>query len=287
MPLRLEQLAESIGHWTLRRRLRELVLDPVTPSVMDVDVLTSQALVGARASTLVSFNIEELSALPFQAFAGGKRGVLRTFRERKDVGFTPEVAGGPVGRPIYFPHGTLTMGNLVMTQSEYDKFHASAAMETAVHLCMGGDLVILGMSLSDEYLRKALLRHRRWIRDIYWFDEHCRYREWAHVADVTLVTVPHSIIWNGLGAKITEFDKSGFFEQAIADAKRDMLGEVAKAVATFETFKASLDRYADRLVAVAEYTADQLDEFARACLESGLDVPSALKADSRYIDRRA
>src|SRR5690606_25782001 len=125
------------------------------------EILAAQALIGARSSTLVSFNVEELSALPFHAFSGGGKAVLRTFRDRKDLGFKSTMEGGPVGRPIYFPHGTLTMGNLVITQSEYDKFHASATMESAVHLCMGGDLVILGMSLSDSYLRQALLRHRR------------------------------------------------------------------------------------------------------------------------------
>jgi hypothetical protein len=65
------------------------------------------------------------------------------------------------------PHGLLDIdGNRVITKSEYLAHGMSLAVGTAVNLCLGGDLLILGMSLDDVYLRDAILLHRRWIRDV-------------------------------------------------------------------------------------------------------------------------
>ncbi len=172
MPDRLERISSALSHPTFRRRLREALVDPFLRSAPLGDVILDQALVGARASNVVSFNIEMISSLALGLGQGGAF-VPRTYLP--PTPYAPPVmtiASGTIGNTVYYPHGLLDIqGACVMTRSEYDLHGASLAAGAAVSLCLGGDLLVLGMSLSDRYLRDAILRGRQWIRDIYWVNE--------------------------------------------------------------------------------------------------------------------
>lgn len=211
MPQLLEELSQRIGHAAFRKELRARLVEAAESAEFDLEVIVSQAMIGARASALVSFNIEQLTSIPFVSSRNGTTFVGRTLRERSQ--FALEVAittqPGITSPPVYFPHGLLIQGNVVMTKSEYDKHMGSLAVATAVHLSVGGDLVIIGMSLGDPYLRDAILQNRRWLRRVYWLGEANDYSEWSRVAEVTFVEVPHTEVWTRLGRTILHADQTG------------------------------------------------------------------------------
>ncbi len=203
IPGRLEAISSRIGHAKFRRFLFEKLFVPFLDlSDVDIEVALAQAAVGTRAATIVSFNVEPMSALPFCMLSGGM--VVRTFARRDPfrAGMRFPTEPGQVGRPVYFPHGLLHAGELVMTESEYAKHRGSLAVATAVHLAIGSDLVVLGMSLEDAYLRAAILDNREWLHRIYWLGPACPAPEWFRVADVTHVRIGFADLWSGLLQKI-------------------------------------------------------------------------------------
>ena len=220
-PDRLEGLSEAIGHRRFRRALREQLVQPVRRENMDLEVIEEMAIVGARASAIVSFNLEEATAIPFTFTRGMGASCMRVFTERVSYRANVERAPspGPVSLPVYFPHGLLSHGRVVLTRSEYDELQAGIAMTTAVHVALGSDLVILGMSLDDAYLRSVLMHHRRWLGEIFWIDESFKHEEWARVAHVTMVSAPHREIWRGLANSFVTHDASGDFAKIRQKAK--------------------------------------------------------------------
>lgn len=189
MPRQLEALSNRIGHARFRKELRTSLVLPVGVDQIDFDVFVQQAIIGARASNVVSFNMDSVSGMAFTCGRPGGTTPPRTYLERTQyVAATLGPTPGPLSAPAYCPHGLLDLyGNCVMTKSEYTKHSMSMAVGTAIHMCLGGDLVILGMSVSDRYLRRALMKNRRWIRSVYWVCDDCPHPEWARVADVTVV----------------------------------------------------------------------------------------------------
>lgn len=75
-------------------------------------------------------------------------------------------------RTVYHPHGAIEIsGGVVMTTSEYTALGGSLAYSLALSLAFGHNLVIVGMSLADEYLRQAIAQWRRDVQDILWFTD--------------------------------------------------------------------------------------------------------------------
>jgi hypothetical protein len=107
-----------------------------------------------------------------------------------------------------------------MTASEYRLHEMSLAARVAVSLCLGGDLLILGMSLGDKYLRDALLENRNWIRDIYWVTNSNAYRTWARTVDVTVVQASHTEMWSTLASTIIAKDAERVLEKRLDSFKQ-------------------------------------------------------------------
>jgi hypothetical protein len=240
----------------------------------------NQAILGARAGAVVSFNIEYLSALPFALLRGSESFIPRTFRERVGPMVNPIVDTSPglIGTPVYFPHGLLLTGTVVMTKSEYDRHLGSLAMATAVHLCVGADLVIVGMSLGDSYLRKAILENRRWLRDIFWIGDTTaiEHVEWARVAKVTRVHAAHSEIWSGLAEAILCHDTNKTLTNWTS-ARRSQLPDFIKTIWQHHAeYPARLADKARQMVSGTLPDLEDLQMFADFCVDCGYDVPNEL-----------
>ncbi|WP_437545647.1 hypothetical protein WME97_40060 [Sorangium sp. So ce367] len=216
MPQELERLASKLGHRQFRRLLRQLLVESIQPGRLSPEVLAAQAVIAGRAGSIVSFNIEPHTASPLPAARGGGTLLLRTFLGKSPVTPYPKIdtAPGLISTPIYFPHGLLRMGNVVMTESEYMRHRGSIAVTTAVHLAIGGDLLILGMSMADRYLREALLANRDWLGEIYWTGTTFPFSEWARVTRVTTIEVEHARLWTGLADAFMTHDTSGRLKEA-------------------------------------------------------------------------
>jgi hypothetical protein len=180
-PSRLELLSSAVEHARFRKELRIRLMTNVPATSVDIDNAMHQATIATRAGALVSFNIDLVSGFLLSLLGGGTTFVPRTLRERSDfaINITASTNPGTVGKPVYFPHGLLLEGNVVITRSEYDRHVGSLAMTTAVHLCIGTDLVIVGTSLDDRYLRDAVLPTcaRSWnLQDVIYRDVGLQFR---------------------------------------------------------------------------------------------------------------
>lgn len=278
LPGQLEAISELIGHQRFRRALRERLMVPLSPENIDIDVCAHMAVIGSRASAFVSFNLEELTAIPFVTTRGTGTYCTRVFAQQLE--YEHRLSGpkepGPFTIPVYFPHGLLSQGRVTLTRSEYDQLQAGVAMMTAINVALGGTLVILGMSLDDDYLRSEISRHRPWFQDIFWFNKEFHHTEWARVAHVTTVEVAHQILWPGLADAFVSNDTSGrlsALRQGLNDQLRATMSKTAEALANIElTFSAMEAQVSDDL-ARPGYPA----KLRRFFVDAGCHVPEWLE----------
>lgn len=280
-PDRLERLSQKLTHRRFRRELRERLIASTNPTAFDHENLLDQAVIAARAGALVSFNIEFFAASAHCLMRGTETFLPRTFRQRTPfaVNLSVSTNSGLVGAPIYFPHGLLLEGSVVLTRSEYDRHVGSLAMTTAVHLCIGGDLVILGMSLADAYLRAAILQNRQWLRSVYWLGEvsSFQFHEWARVADVTCVQADNSDVWSQMAAAMVGADTGGMLRQW-RDARRDHLPEFTQSLTNHVSqFAARLDEKTHALL-LKGASRDDLRTLADFYVDTGHPLPGELVA---------
>ena len=236
------------------------------------------AIIGSRASAFVSFNLEELTAVPFVATRASGTYCVRVFAQQLE--YEHRVEGmresGPVTIPVYFPHGLLSHGRVVLTRSEYDELQAGVAMMTAINVALGSDLVILGMSLDDAYLRAEILKHRRWFQKVFWFNDHFAHTEWARVAHVTMVESGHDRIWKGLSDAFVMNDSSKklpIFRDKMVEQLPTVMKEAATSMARFEKdYGARVKSEASQHLGLAGYAVKLRTFF----VDAGLCVPGWL-----------
>lgn len=186
LPERLDLVLHALGRERFQRELRERIYDPLARSLLEAartcgknqaDPIPREvrqlARLGARANPIVNFNVEPMTSL---LLGGAEPHAIRCF--------VPPVPGGSsllsgVGhrtqserfnRSIYHPHGAVTVSGIcVMTASEYRAMRGTLALQLAVHAAFQTDLVIVGMSLDDDYLREQLACFRDQIPFVWWF----------------------------------------------------------------------------------------------------------------------
>ena len=110
--------------------------------------------------------------------------------------YTWREPGGRFQRLVYHPHGLATL-DTVMTATQYEANSQTLAFALAIHASFGNNLVIVGMSLDDEYLRRQIERFRPSIGPIYWFNSQFsdKLSSWAHQHDVTTVRSEWNDFW--------------------------------------------------------------------------------------------
>jgi hypothetical protein len=281
-PTKLDWVCGMRGHAAFRKALRSSVIEPMNSARIDEEIVRCMAIIGLRAGALVSFNIEPVSAVPF---AGGGSFVIRSYRSEHEPFLRPWTNGGVTSKPVYFVHGLLDEGECVITKSEYAAHQMSLAVGTAVNLCLGGDLVILGMSLDDDYLRDAILKQRRWIRDVFWVTNSSKHAAWARVAKVHRISARYESLWTGIAAAHLTHDESGELRM-LCGGPKGACERAVRAVARVQQFSAEVERElaraGTRILADKKYPPRGFAMFKRQCEDLGYDIPPEVVADPRY-----
>jgi hypothetical protein len=281
---RLEWLSGKHGHDAFRKELRAHIVDKMVSATFDEDVARAQAVIGLRAGALVSFNIETVSAAPFACGRGGAM-LFRPYLARTDqLGFEFTGLEGVVSSPVFFPHGLLdAYGQCVMTKSEYALHGMSLAVRTAIALCLGGDLVIVGMSLSDDYLRQGILENRKWLRSVFWIASSFEHVEWARVANVHCVRAEHSRMWTAMREAHLQHD-TGTIKKWMdhSDMDQRAVDAVTKIRTMISSVPSVFDDLAKTYVGTPTFAPSDLQRFARDCADLGIAVPTSVLTDPRY-----
>jgi len=152
------------------------------------------ACFGQLANPIVSFNVEDLSSVLLARPGGPVRILPYSKGKAGEVGW--HEPSGTFQRIVYHPHGLIT-SHPVMTKSDYTEKDSTLAFALAIHLAFRNNLVIVGMSLDDEYLRAQIREGRDQIDDIFWFNSAFRedQLDWAEKARVQVVEIPWDDFW--------------------------------------------------------------------------------------------
>jgi len=205
-PTRLERCFNALGESEfesfLRERyyteLSEALLSQAGDCVEDEDFVPDNAralaALGQLANPIVSFNIEPLSSVLLARPAGPVRILFQLPRAKPY--YTWGEPGGRFQRLVYHPHGLATIAT-VMTSGQYEANKQTLAFRLAIHAAFGNTLVIVGMSLEDDYLRQQIQEFRRSLGNIYWFNSQFQEQQamWARQQDITTVQADWSDFW--------------------------------------------------------------------------------------------
>jgi hypothetical protein len=142
--------------------------------------------------------------------------------------YTWREEGGKFQRIVYHPHGIATLAT-VMTASEYAENQDTLAFRLAIHAAFGNDLLIVGMSLDDEYLRSQIKEFRSSLGAVYWFDS--QFSEsagaWADCNRITRIKVDWSDFWSYWGelrVEMTQTDLERAWYLAVSQAAEEAAG---------------------------------------------------------------
>jgi hypothetical protein len=270
---RLERISQTIGHAAFRRELRTRLVDPIYSVDLDEGVFLDQAIIGSRASSVVTFNVEMLSGMVFVIARGGSA-VVRPYRRplyEVQIDARLNTRPGPVTAALYCPHGALDLhGTCVMTRSEYDQHGMTMAATAAVNACFGGDLIILGMSMTDRYLREAIRDNRRHIDRVYWVDRAFPDVDWTREARVQCIPAEYSEVWSGLAtAHVTaSTELASLREHLRTEGIPSLLAQQRR---VREQMPLKLDVLTTEVLADGHPAA--VSALRQWCLDLGVDVP--------------
>jgi hypothetical protein len=186
-PDRLNRIRWKVGPGDFQRLLRVNIAVPVAAALLvqlEAWVKTGEVpsaieqlnLFGAFATSVVNFNIETMSSRVVAAASPYKLKIFHPPAEGSSgwhiiEGKADGVGSGAVPLSIIHPHGAVDKGGLcVMTSEEYRLLNGTLGLEIAVHKCFEDNVLILGMSLEDEYLRHQLVAFRSQIKNVTWMN---------------------------------------------------------------------------------------------------------------------
>ncbi len=205
-PNRLDKCMTLLGESVFRSFLRERYYTQLCGALLSqaVTLLDAEdflpdraravAALGQLANPIISFNIEPLSSLLLARPAGPARILFQ--QPQGKPAYTWREPGGRFQRLVYHPHGLATV-DTVMTATQYDANSPTLAFSLAIHASFGNTLVIVGMSLDDQHLRRQIERFRASIGPIYWFNRQFsdELSSWAKEHDITTVCSEWSDFW--------------------------------------------------------------------------------------------
>jgi len=209
---RIERCLRKLRRLRFQRHLRQTIVRPLSEAILQLanahaagspcipSAIRQLAHLGAIANPIVNFNIETVTSRLVAEPSGLSN--IRCFAPPVPGATTLTRAPPPptllFRRNVYHPHGALDdTGICVMASSEYESMHGTLALQIAVHNAFESNLVIVGMSLEDEYLRQQLRSFRSQIGTIYWFVDSATEgtKAWAWQNDLTLVEQPWPAFW--------------------------------------------------------------------------------------------
>jgi hypothetical protein len=215
-PDRLQAVSDRIPSINFQQDLRELFLIPLCRAIVELEnirhekpdvfyrIINSVMKLGLKANSIVNFNIESFTSI-LLAFTFDYQ--IKSFKPLKDPRL--KIVSNPIFkhpsddglrqynhrhlRSVFHPHGSIgESGISVLKRSEYNILSRSStlAFQLAVHHAFQTPLLIVGMSLQDEYLCEQLQKFRHDIEEIYWFVAAMPSEEkvqWAAQNRITLV----------------------------------------------------------------------------------------------------
>ncbi len=205
---RLGIIRRKLGYGLFQILLREKILLRLAQAIVNyVEGVDSPATIipkeiihlaklGYWANPIVNFNIETITS---DAIAGpGGPLLIKCFNpplpksvQNIDVHHDRHI--DRYHRCIYHPHGAIDMhGICIITEEEYNSLHGSLAFQLAVHSAFMSHLLIVGMSLEDEYLRRQLIQFRPQIKRIFWVSTKNikkELKEWAIGNDIHVILI--------------------------------------------------------------------------------------------------
>lgn len=207
IPERIQAIESKMGRVWFQKQLRELILERLAKSVVNAaernlerfeipDAVAQIARLGTMANQIVNFNIETWTSTILAGSSGPF--IVKSFEPpmigASGIGVTSGSAiPGRYSRSVLHPHGAIdTSGLCVLTQQAYDSMEGTLAFQLAVHAAFQDNLMIVGMSLEDEYLRKQLAHFRKQVRKVFWFVKEVpreEVKKWAWIQDVTIIQV--------------------------------------------------------------------------------------------------
>lgn len=264
-PRRLDKCLALIGANTFRAFLRERYYTRLCEALLlQANLLAGAedyiptnvravAALGQLANPIVSFNIEPLSSLLLGRPAGPVRIVFQ--QPPGQPTYTWREPGGRFQRLVYHPHGLATV-NTIMTATQYEANSQTLAFGLAIHASFGNTLVIVGMSLDDEYLRQQIERFRPSIGAIYWFNSNFsnELSSWAASHGITCVRSAWNEFWQHWGQLPIELDQNQLamawylaVSEAVEEAEGGALGSLERSLASTGQSHEGLKKLAERL----------------------------------------
>ncbi len=188
---RLQAVYGKLPYVNVQQELRKLFLIPLSEAILKLEelrvknphgfkrIINPIMKLGLKANTIVNFNIESFSSI-LLAFTYDYR--IKSFKALRDP--KERNAATPIFRhtdeygnaenrhirEIIHPHGSLEeSGTCVLKSSDYGILSSTLGFEVAIHSAFLSPLVIVGMSLQDEYLCDQLTKYRGDIHEVLWF----------------------------------------------------------------------------------------------------------------------
>ncbi len=217
---RLEVVKSKLGRALFQKELRKTIIIPLTESVAQIAKNFSEpfsmppaakqiACLGTVANSIVNFNIESITSVllakpsgpyqikVFQPLVPGASSIKSSSGSYKN---------GQYRRSVYHPHGSIDISGLcVLTQTDYKAMQGTLAFQLACHAAFQEVLVIVGMSLEDEYLRKQIEGFRSQIGTVIWFvsdDPSDETRKWAWKNSINMIKGSWSKFWQAVEQKL-------------------------------------------------------------------------------------
>lgn len=221
-PERLTIIFKQMGRYEFAVAIRKKILEQLAIAILknaedhlqtnDLPLEFKQvAILGNLANPIVNFNVETLSSC---ALAGVKNQdfCLKVFKiPDVDDDLGKELSDGPHAtshkRHVFHPHGAINAhGRCILTSNEYSSLVGTLAYQLSTHAAFHSNLVIVGMSLQDHYLRAQLSEFRQQIGKILWFmtkDEHAECERSllkdAFINNITIVKFDHwKTFWSAI-----------------------------------------------------------------------------------------
>lgn len=217
-PTRLDASAKILGIDRFQKIIRKSVIDPLYHSIIksikerlannDFSVpenVRQLAAIGRFANTIINFNIEILTSIIIAEPQGPYR--MRFFTAKEQIisgkkqirGFADSML---IYRNVLHPHGALEYsGPCIITATDYSDLKANLAFQLSIHHAFDDNLIIIGMSLEDQYLRDQISNFRDYLHGIYWVNSQRaldRHKDWIKNTRIEGIAVNWSDFWKQL-----------------------------------------------------------------------------------------
>jgi hypothetical protein len=232
-PERLGVALNKMGRYPFAQFIRIVILEKLATAILnnakqslntnpkDLPAEFIQiAVLGNLANPIVNFNVETLSSISLAGIPDVEHS-LKIFKiPDVDDDFSQGDFDGietiSYKRQVLHPHGAINAyGRCVLGAAEYASLEGTLALKLATHAAFQSNLVIVGMSLNDHYLREQLAEFRQQINKIIWFMSESEHKalspelkKFAYLKNINIVTFfEWPVFWDAVGKELPQPDR--------------------------------------------------------------------------------